>query len=231
MLKKAAVVLVSNQETLAMAKGIGAKNCQISLDMALPESFFPEQFRQKKPVNGHLKLLWVGRFMPRKGLLLVLDVMQQLKHLPKITLTIVGYGEMEEIIAAKIKEYALEDTVKMVGKVPYEQVRLFYDMHDVFFFTSLRDSGPAQLLEAQAFGMPIVTLNLHGQSQVVSDQTGIRCNADSPESAIPELKKAIVYLYDNPHIVSEMSVEAGKFARKQTMAEKINNIVASYYPG
>ncbi|WPU95690.1 glycosyltransferase family 4 protein [Mucilaginibacter sabulilitoris] len=230
MLKKADVVLVSNQETLAMAKAIGAKNCQISLDMALPESFFPEQFKQKKTVDGHLKLLWVGRFMPRKGLLLVLDVMQQLKDLPEITLTIVGYGEMEEIISAKIKEYALEDTVKMVGHVLYEQVRLFYDMHDIFFFTSLRDSGPAQLLEAQAFGMPIITLNLHGQSQVVTDRTGIRCDASSPEIAIPELKKAIIHLHHHPQIVSEMSIAASEFARKQTMSEKISNIVNSYYP-
>ncbi|MGF7039435.1 glycosyltransferase family 4 protein [Mucilaginibacter lappiensis] len=230
MLQKAAVVLVSNQDTLAMAKKIGAKNCQLSLDMALPESFFPREFKLKQPVNGLLKLLWVGRFMPRKGMLLILDVMQQLKHIPEITLTIVGYGEMEAVIAGKIKEYGLENTVKMVGAVPYEQVRLFYDMHDVFFFTSLRDSGPAQLLEAQSFGMPIVTLDLHGQSQVVSDKTGIRCNASSPEAAIPELKDAIVHLYRHPHIVSEMSIEAMKFARKQTMAEKISHIVTDYYP-
>jgi glycosyltransferase involved in cell wall biosynthesis len=230
MLKKAHVVLASNPDTLLMANKIGAKNCHFSLDTALPQSFFPTEVSVKLPVNGKLRLLWVGRFMPRKGVLLILDVMQQLKLIPEITLTIVGFGEMEEAIVTQIRDYNLENTVKLAGKVPYDQVSTYYDSHDVFFFTSLRDSCPAQLLEAMAFGMPVVTLDLHGQALLVNDKTGIRCSAVSPGVAISELKEALLRLYNEPALVSKMSAEAIRFARKQTWPEKIATIVENYYP-
>jgi glycosyltransferase involved in cell wall biosynthesis len=177
-----------------------------------------------------LKLLWVGRFMPRKGLSLLLDVMIKLKDYPNITLTVVGDGEMKEEIVKKIKANNLENTVILMGKVDFSRVREYYASHDVFSFTSLRDSCPAQLTEAMAFGMPVVTINLHGQGFVVNDETGIRCKCDTPAIAIEELCKAIVYLYNNPGKVTEMSKAAYKFAQKQTWPEKTRAIVKQYYP-
>jgi glycosyltransferase involved in cell wall biosynthesis len=168
--------------------------------------------------------------MPRKGVLLTLDVMRQLKDYPQITLTIVGYGETEQEISDYITTHQLQNTVTMAGKVPYEQVREYYHSHDVFFFTSLRDSCPAQILEALSFGMPVVTLNLHGQALLVNDDTGIRCDVTTPEETILKLKEAIIDLHNNPGKVSQMSHEAAMFARKETWNERIYAIASHYYP-
>lgn len=230
MLKKAYSVLVSNPDTMALAKAAGAKNCHIVLDTALPESFFPDQLKIKSPQKGKLQLLWVGRFMPRKGVLLVLEVMQQLKSYPGITLTVVGHGEMQQEIEDCIKEYSLEDTVRLTGKVPYGEMRSYYDSHDVFFFTSLRDSNGVQVIEAMAFGMPVITLNLHGQGIIVSDETGIRCSPQSPTIAVAELKEAVLELYNNPAKVSSMSAKAAEYASRQKWPEKVNDTVTNYYP-
>jgi glycosyltransferase involved in cell wall biosynthesis len=230
MLRKAHLVLASNPDTLLLAQQVGATNCKFSLDAALPDSFFPAERRIKAPHNGQLKLLWVGRFMPRKGVLLILDVMQKLKSLPNITLTIVGHGEMEEEIKHKIIDYQLQDTVTMTGKVPYDQVRNYYDTHDLFFFTSLRDSCPAQVIEAMAFGMPVVTLDLHGQAILVDGKNGVKCKADYPGMTIIELRETIIKLYNEPETIRSMSIEAFNFAKKQTWTEKIGHIVDEYYP-
>jgi len=160
----------------------------------------------------------------------VLDVMNRLKSYHQIKLTVVGYGEMQEIIEQRISDYGLTDTVHLTGKVPHQEVRTYYASHDVFFFTSLRDSNGVQLMEAMAFGMPIVTLNLHGQAVLVNDDTGIRCTIASPEDAINELKEALLNLYNDPAKVTRMSEAAIKFARTQTWAEKITGIVKDYYP-
>jgi len=229
MMKNARVVLASNEESLQFAKAAGSKNCFLSIDHALPESFFPEKFVPKSAVPGTLKLLWVGRFMPRKGLPLVLDVMTRLKKYKSITLTVVGDGELKNEITEKIKENGLENTVKMTGMVPYDHVKEYYSSHDVFFFTSLRDSGPAQLTEAMAYGLPIVTINLHGQGFIVNDETGIRCKCDTPQIAIEELEKAILYLYNNPEKITPMSLAAHNFAKKQTWQAKISSIISEYY--
>ncbi len=230
MLKRAHAVLTSNPETMALAISAGAKNCYLSFDTALPESFYPEKLQVKSPKKDRLKLLWVGRFMPRKATLLVLEVMEKLKDHPGITLTVVGHGEMQEPIENYIKEHALNNTVTLTGKVTFEEVRSYYNSHDVFFFTSLRDSNGVQLMEAMAFGMPVITLNLHGQAVVVDDNTGIRCSVTSPEITVQELKEAVLELYHNPDKVSRMSVAAAQFAEKQKWPEKIDDTVKNYYP-
>jgi glycosyltransferase involved in cell wall biosynthesis len=230
MLRKADVVLVSNPDTMNVALAAGAKDVHLHLDAALPESFFPPHFSPKEIEKGHLKLLWIGRFMPRKGLLLLLEVMAELKNHPTISLTIVGDGEMRKAVEDKIKLYGLEKTVTLVGKVPFEKVKGYYASHDAFFFTSLRDSCPAQLIEAMAYGLPIVTLNLHGQAIIVSDRTGFRCECPDPVAAVQNLASALLRLYHSPDLVTSMSREAHAFALKQTWKNKIENIVQLYYP-
>lgn len=230
MLSKASTVLVSNDDTLKMAKGNGASRVYFTLDAALPHTFFPEKNILKFPVKGQLKLLWVGRFMPRKGVLLLLDVMKELKTYLGITLTVVGDGEMKEAFLSKLKEYELENTVYWKGRVPFEKVREYYADHDVFFYTSLRDSCPAQLIEAMAFGMPVVTLELHGQALIVDTDRGFKCKCDTPELAIANLKNAILELYNNPELVKQKSAGAYNFANKNKWEEKISNIVSQYYP-
>lgn len=230
MLKKANILLVANNETLAMAKANGASNASMVLDVALPESFYPQRPLAKAPPSNQLRLLWTGRFLPRKGVLLLLDVMKALKEYPGITLTVVGDGEMRDAFLNKLREYKLDKTVDWKGKVPYEAVRDYYASHDVFFYTSLRDSGSLQLLEAMAFGLPIVCLHLHGQAIIVDDTTGIRCKCDTPETAIENLKQAIIYLYNHPDKVRKMSEAAYNFAAQQKWQHKIGTIVNKYYP-
>lgn len=230
MLRRAKVVLVSNLESYELAKRSGGKNVELSLDSALSEDFFPKQFSPKVADKGRLKLLWVGRFMPRKGLLLVMDVLNELKEYKGITLTVVGDGEMRDAFLAKIEEYDLHQKVKWVGSVPFKDVTEFYGKHDLFFFTSLRDSGPAQLIEAMAYGLPIVTLNLHGQGMIVGDQTGFRCSIVSPDRAIAELKETLIRLYNEPSQITQMSSSAHEFAIQQRWDKKIERIIDKYYP-
>ena len=230
MFKKANMLLAANTETLAMAKTNGALNTSMVLDVALPESFYPQRQILKAPSKDQLRLLWTGRFLPRKGILLLLDVMKALKEYPGITLTVVGDGEMKDAFLSKRVEYKLEKTVDWKGRVSYEAIRDYYASHDVFFYTSLRDSGSLQLVEAMAFGLPIVCLHLHGQAIIVDDTTGIRCKCDTPETAIENLKQAIIYLYNHPDKVKNMSEAAYNFAEQQKWQHKIGAIVNQYYP-
>jgi len=230
-LRHAKAVLVSNKETWQLAKNTGAKNLYMVLDVAIPDHFFPLNFVPKVPIPGTLNLLWVGRFMPRKGLPLVLEVMKELKNHPTIKLTVVGDGEMKTAVMKMIEDFDLSATVNLVGRIPFEELKHFYAVNDVFFFTSLRDSGGSQLVEAMAYGMPIVTIDLHGQGMIVNDQTGIRCRCETPEMAIEELTKTLLDLYFHPAKVTEMSAAAFAFAREQTWEKKIKNVITNYYFG
>jgi glycosyltransferase involved in cell wall biosynthesis len=66
-------------------------------------------------------------------------------------------------------------------------------MHaDVFIYTSLRDSFPGQILEAQYFSLPVITLDLHGQSIMVNENNGIKCSVNIPDKTIIEIRDAIL---------------------------------------
>jgi glycosyltransferase involved in cell wall biosynthesis len=228
MVKKARVVLVSNPDTYDMAVKGGGGNVVQCLDTALPEDFFP-QIPTPKVVNGTLKLLWIGRLLPRKGILLLLEVMKELVLYKDITLTVVGDGEMRELFLQNIEDFSLQETVIWKGKVPYEEVKNYYHTHDCFIFTSLRDSGGLQLVEAMAFGLPVITINLHGQALIVDDSRGIVCDCLTPEIAIKALKAAILKLHSTPSLLTEKSGEALKFAHTQKWQSKIDDIVTKYY--
>lgn len=229
MMRKASVVLVSNEETLRLAESHGARRTELMLDVGLAEWFFPRGGRNRVPQKGRLKLLWVGRLMPRKGILLLLDVMKELKEFPGITLTIVGDGVLKNLLLDTIREYELEDTVDWKGWVPYEKVRDFYGAHDVFLFTSLRESGGVQLVEAMAFGMPVVALDMHGPGLIVDEDRGFKCECDTPSIAIENMKLAILALLRNPELIVKLGTGASTFAASLRWETKIGQVVDKFY--
>ena len=227
MLRTAKEVIVSNLDTKNLAINNGASKCSLLFDAQLPENFFPKilPIREKSNV---LKLLWIGRLLPRKGILLVTEVMEKLKSYTDISLTIVGDGEMREYLEMDIEKFELGN-VNYLGQVPYEKVKEIYATHDLFFFTSLRDSCPAQLFEAMAYGLPIITLKLHGQDAIVNDTVGIKCNVNNPDETVIELKNAILSLYYDRDLLQVMSKNAFEYAKKQTWENQIKHVVNNYY--
>lgn len=227
MLQSAKSILVSNRETLQLALDNGCNTCSLVLDVSLPENFFPNEIPSRLNSNK-LKLLWVGRLLPRKGVLLVAEVMEQLKCYSDIHLTIVGDGEMRGHLIEFIEKYKLTN-INYVGVVPYEDVKEYYSTHDLFFFTSLRDSCPAQLFEAMAYGLPIITLQLHGQDAIVNEHVGIKCPVDNPEQTVEALKTAILLLYNDRNKLEQMGVAAFEYAKMQTWHNQINTVIKSFY--
>jgi glycosyltransferase involved in cell wall biosynthesis len=228
MLKKAKHVLLSNPETVLLAKKAGARNTSLVFDVALNDTFFPKGDLKKKEPIATLKLLWIGRLLPRKGVLLVTEVMEQLKEYPNISLTIVGDGEMRNHLEFDIITRGLKN-VDYVGSVPFSKVKEYYENHDLFFFTSLRDSGGIQLVEAMAYGLPVVTLALHGQDAIVNEAVGIKCPAINPEETVVALKEAILSLHNDRKKLEEMSVAAYQYARLQTWDQQINKVITEFY--
>ncbi|WP_439339777.1 glycosyltransferase family 4 protein [Thalassobellus citreus] len=229
MVKKAKVIFAANEDTLKMAKQMRANSVVPILDSALPIEYFKDAKLTFEGNREELKLLWVGRFLPRKGILLVLDVMRELINCPDITLTVVGDGDMKDAFLSKRKEYNLESQVNWIGRVSFEEVRSYYSTHDAFLFTSLRDSGGVQLIEAMVFGLPVITLNLHGQGLMINEDRGFTASVDSPEKTIKELAGFIKNLQKDRKELKRLSENAYRYALKQTLENKIKYISENFY--
>ena len=121
--------------------------------------------------KSETKFLWVGRFVFRKGLDLLIDSVKEIKNL-NFTITLVGDGPDYKRIKKKISKYKLDEKFIFVGRVEKNKVGYYYKTHDCFLFPSLRESGGNVLVEALAKGMPIISLAIGGARIIVNDSCG-----------------------------------------------------------
>lgn len=224
-------VIVTNADTHALARRYRPTlPIDRVLDAGIGASFMPHKPIEHKP-GKTLKLLWVGRMLPRKALELTLHALSKVDPDLPLELTIVGgRGDVVDQVPHYFDQYGVRDRVNWVGHVTHTEIKQFLTQSDVFFFTSLRDSGPHQLMEAMAYSLPIVTINLHGQAEIVSDETGIRVPVTTPEQVTTELAKAVEWMAAHPIERQAMGRAGYAFSLTQLWEKKVRLFVDEWYP-
>lgn len=228
--KEADRVVVTNQDTYVLARKLRpARAIDRIWDAGLSRSFLPVVAPPHYP-GKTLKLLWVGRLLPRKALELSIQALGQVDPVVPVELTIVGgKGEMAALVPQYIDRYGVRERVNWVGHVSYQAVKEFYERSDVFFFTSLRDSCPHQLLEAMGYALPVVTLDLHGQAELVDASTGIRVPVTTEEQVVSDLARAIEWMYAHPGERLAMGQAGYAFAQSQLWDTKVRQFIDELY--
>ncbi|MGJ3253289.1 MAG: glycosyltransferase family 4 protein [Elainellaceae cyanobacterium] len=221
------LVLAANYDTVHFAKRLGAQRAELFFDAGLPQDYFPDEPPVRSPAP-ELRLLWVARMFPRKALKLALEAISQVHPSVPIKLTIAGGGDQEKLLPQWLDAYGLEKRVECVGFLSWEAVKDQYLKNDALLFTSLRDTGGAQLLEAMAQGLPIVALNHHGAGDHIPDQAGIKVPVTHPDETVNALTKAITYLYHHPDERVEMGRVGFEYAKTQMWPEKTRQISQFY---
>jgi phosphatidylinositol alpha-mannosyltransferase len=124
------------------------------------------RFHQAKPMaeydddNNALNILFLGRLVPRKGSLLLIEAIAQLVSLPNIPrfrVLLCGRGPLEAQLRQKIKQYNLQEIVDLVGFVSEADKPRYYATADLAVFPSSGgESFGIVLLEAMASGKAVV---------------------------------------------------------------------------
>ena len=103
---------------------------------------------EKKVVFGH-----VGRFVPVKNHIFLLDVFKQIVQLePEAVLILAGRGELEDRIKEKARELSIDDKIRFLGV--RKDIPDLMIMMDGFIFPSLYEGLGIAAVEAQAAGLP-----------------------------------------------------------------------------
>lgn len=225
-------ILVTNQDTANIVQKIkttAPQNIHLILDNAIPLSMQHMEYIDRKP-GKQLNLLWVGRMLPRKGLNLILHALSLVPESVDYTFTIVGGGEQYQFLQGWIEQYGLDPKrLRILGQIPFNEVVHHYEQADVFIFCSLRDSCPAQLNEAMAFGLPIICLDLHGSSLAVSSDCGIKVKPTTKEETAQGIAKAITRLHEDTAFRKQCSVNAFNYAKSNTWERKVHLITSQFY--
>lgn len=224
----ATLVLAANRETEAAVRALGANEMRAMSGVGLA----PEHISARSPVGRSreepLRILWVARLLPFKGLLLALEAMALIDRTTPWKLTIAGDGPQGKMLPHWVEALGLRGKVEWLGSIPFAQVQAMYDRADLFLFTSLRDTEGSQLLEAMARGVPILTLDHQGAATLVPDAAGIKVPISTPSSTAFALARAVERLAADRAALLRMGEAALEVARRHTWDRKAQDALRIY---
>ena len=130
--------------------------------------------------DGHLVIGGVFRLEPGKRVDLWLKTFEEcLKFEDSLRGVIVGGGRMEGALKRWVEERGLKRRILLTGFE--EDVASWLDEMDIFLLTSITEGLPNVLIEAQGFGVPVVTTDAGGAREVVENNTtGIVVESSDP---------------------------------------------------
>lgn len=101
-----------------------------------------------------IDVLFSGRIETRKGSRAIGAVCRRLvARRPDIRISIVGYGDDDRHVAEQVGDLP---QVRMVGKVPFADMKRFYERSKLYLSTSYYEGLPGTCLEAMAMELPPV---------------------------------------------------------------------------
>ena len=171
-------------------------------------------------------ILNVGRFVPRKGTLRLVQAFRKVhdKH-PQAHLVLIGGGYTEAAgyesrLTDYIDAHNLEEAVTMVGWMPSEKLKPYYDAADLYFHAATYEPFGNVILEAMATGLPVIAVKAGGPEEVTGT-SGVILENNDPEG----MAKAIDEFITDPNRWAEYSIlsleRARTFSWKKAAAETL----------
>jgi glycosyltransferase involved in cell wall biosynthesis len=185
------------------------QECREKLPNARGFSLIPLSI--EAPLNGHpspprsahdVTFGFAGRIERLKGAHILIDSFVAARRQARdIRLKIAGRGSQKEEVAAAAKAAQVESECEFVGVYDNpEQKGRFMRSLDVFVLPSLTEGTPNTIVEAMAYGLPIIASDVGGIPDMVTPETGIVVPAQSPKA----LADAMIRLAFDPDLRAEM---------------------------
>lgn len=185
-----------------------------------------ETLRKKLGVEGYA-MLSVGRLVPWKGFMMLIEMMPALvKEIADAHLFIAGSGPNQTLLEKKVAELGLTRYITFLGKLSQEKLFEYIKASDVFVLNTSYEGFSHQLLEVMALGTPVVTTPAGGNSEILNDHTN---GLLVPFNNQTLFEKAIKELHDNGEVVQSLIRAAQKKSLEfsdERMLEKTAHILA-----
>jgi glycosyltransferase involved in cell wall biosynthesis len=145
-----------------------------------------------------LRLVFVGRLVPFKGVGMLLDAVAKVTPEIPIRLRIVGDGPMAGAWREQTARLGLGERVSFTGNLPPAAVAAELRAAHAMCLPSVRESGGAVLLEAMACARPVIAIGFGGPAEIVDDRVGRCLPATSSGEVVAALVEALRDLVRHP---------------------------------
>ena len=186
---------------------------------------------QQRERTGGLKVLFAGRFEPRKGYDLALRVAARLADNPSVQFSFAG-ATLNEGMVKRARQESGIDPRRLANAVFHGEAdratldRLFVES-DVVLMPSRFESFGLVAIEAMSAGVPVLALDRGGLAEVVVSGAG--CLFGTEEAFVTEAAKSLSRWAHNRAGLAELSRGAYEAYRARYSVEAMARDVAEFY--
>ena len=180
----------------------------IEIERFYKENIDPKKVKELKEKLNISKddfvITFVGRIAKEKNIDFLIDAHKDLvKKQKNIKLIIIGDGPELESFKKKAKRLNLEDNIVFTGKVPWEEVPIYYQLSSVFSTASTTETQGLTVIEAMAGGITPICIDDESFRNVIVDDLNGKIFKTKRE-----YKKIILDLFDDKTKLKRMSRQA-----------------------
>jgi starch synthase len=198
----------------------------------LPENAIdPARFPRRTPPapSQPLRIAFVGRLVPLKGVDLLLEASAPLAREGRLALDIIGDGPELPRLKQMVQDLGIVDRVEFPGWVPHHELADRLGRSQVFGFPSIREFGGGVVLEAMALGQVPVVVDYGGPGELVPPGTGFALPMAPRAQLIQTLRDTFTRLLQDPAATAAMGRAAQEYVyRNFTWSAKAHQLQEVY---
>ena len=167
-----------------------------NVDFDLLNGFDIELKLQKLPERKRVRILYLARLEREKGIFETIDAVRLLRERQiDVVLSIAGDGPARREVEQYIQGPSiLNECVNCLGYIRGQSKTDAFVNHDIYCFPSYFGEGmPTSVLEALAFGMPVITCSVGGLADIFHDgKMGAFVPPRNPKSIADKIEQLIL---------------------------------------
>ena len=162
-------------------------------------------------------IMYAGRFAREKNIdVLLASIAVIKKTIPDIILVLAGNGLIKNELEDLAMHLGIENNIRYLGVLSKPELGKLYAAADVCATASTSEAQSMTMLEAMAYGLPMVGVDTPGLREHINDQNGRLAKPNDPESLAREI---IAVLKDE--VLHKRLSDGGIAFAKQFSAESI----------
>jgi glycosyltransferase involved in cell wall biosynthesis len=144
---------------------------------------------ETKPGPDTLELLYIGQFVHRKGLDVLLSAVEPLFPMhPKLGMSLIGAGQQQEALEAELRRDSIRGRVVLEGMLPSERIHERLKRASALVLPSRWDGWGMVINEAFSAGVPVIASDHCGAADLILDGiNGYKFESENAE----ELRRCI----------------------------------------
>ena len=175
-------------------------------------------------------IVTAGRLVPWKGFLNVIKAIEILKDkFPEISLIIVGDGEERKKLESYINKNNLQGNIRLTGRVSKNALGATIKGADVFILNTAYEGLSHQLLEVMDLGVPIVTTNVCGNPELITNGIeGLLIKFDDTDAIVEAVTKLLNNQDISQRLVQSARVRVKDFEKERAI-DRIVELLQNIY--